>query len=53
MFLFIFSANITLANDQFDVSNFIQEIEEYTNEVFPELSDKTWIDNILERKYTN
>lgn len=53
MFLFINSTSITLANKQFDVSSFIQEIEEYTNEAFPEFSDKTWLDNILERQYAN
>ena len=49
-FIFLFS-NKSFANNEIDVSNFIDEAKEYSNELFPELSDESWINNILNRRY--
>ena len=38
-----------LATDEVDVEKFISEVKEYSNDIFPELSDENFLNNVLKR----
>lgn len=46
-FVLILFNNIVLATDNVDVSGFIDSVKEYSSEIFPEIADENWLNNIL------
>ena len=49
--LFCFITSNTFATDETNVSGFISEVKEYSNDVFPELSDENFLNSVLKRRY--
>lgn len=45
--LFMSLKSIVFATNDMDVSGFIDSVKEYSNEIFPEISDENWINDIL------
>ncbi len=45
--IIIFTNKIYAVENEIDVSDFINEVKEYSNDFFPELSDENWLSNIL------
>ena len=43
--------NLTFASDPINISEFTSEIKNYSNGIFPELSDDNWILEVISRKY--
>lgn len=37
------------ATDEVNVEKFISEVKEYSNDIFPELSDENFLNNVLKR----
>ena len=48
--LIILFSNKSFATNEIDVSDFIDEVKEYSNDIFPELADENWLNNILSRR---
>ena len=47
IFIIVIFSNKIYATNEIDVSDFIDEVKEYSNDFFPELSDENWLNNIL------
>lgn len=49
--LFCLMMSNTFATDETNVSEFISKVKEYSNDVFPELSDEDFLSSVLKRRY--
>ena len=51
--IFLLFGNIVFATNTFDVAGFIEEVKDYSSELFPEMADEAWLQNILNRRFGN
>lgn len=49
--LFCLMMSNTFATDETNVSEFISNVKEYSNDVLPELSDEDFLSSVLKRRY--
>ncbi|MBQ9314613.1 MAG: hypothetical protein IJ220_06465 [Clostridia bacterium] len=42
-------SNISLASEQINMKEFLAEIKNYSDEIFPEISDENWISEVIGR----
>lgn len=47
---FLFITDVSFASEQVNLKEFVSEIKEYNNEMFPEISDEAWLQELISRK---
>lgn len=49
--ILLFLSDYTFASEQINIKDFTNELKNYSNDLFPELSDENWLMNVIERRY--